>query len=215
MRAYVDQLGTGQPYIACNGAELLNPDHTEISSVMFTLAQARALVCYLVDKSFYTQVYRGECFYYARECDINRQYAAHTGLRGIAVGDLLSFLDFPTSKVLSINTPQAVEALIPQLRAEFPEAVFTISKPHFLEAEPAGVSKGAAVERLSAMLGFAPEHTMVFGDSLNDISMFGFTQHSVAIANARPEVIKAARYVTEKTNAQDGLAHFIKDHILS
>ncbi|MBN1778036.1 MAG: HAD family phosphatase [Clostridiales bacterium] len=215
MRSFVDLLNTGQPYIACNGAQLMNPDHSEIWSVMFSPEEARELVRYFVSRDFYTQVYRDDRFYFAETCEINILYSRNTGMRGEAVGDLIQFLDFPTPKVLSVSTPQAVAALYPIIQADFPGVSFTISKPHFLEAEPGGVSKGAALRRLSGIMGFSPEHTMVFGDSLNDVSMFDFTRHSVAMANARSEVIQAARYVTDKSNAEDGLAHFIKDHVLT
>ena len=215
MRPFVEQLATSYPYIACNGAQILNPDHTEIFSVMFTPQQARALVRYFDEKGFYSQCYKGDYFYYAQPCEANERYAAQTGMKGKAVGDLAAFIDFPTPKVLSLNDPEEVARLYPLIQADFPEISFTISKPYFLEAEPMGVSKGAAVQKLGEILHFAPERTMVFGDSLNDISMFDYTENSVAIANAREEVKRAARYTTELPNTQDGLAHFLAAHVLN
>ena len=215
MRRFIDQLNTGQPYIACNGAELMNADHSEIASSMFTPEQTRTLIRYFLDKGFFAQIYRGNNFYYTEETEISRVYARSTGMDGVAVGDLVAFADFPTPKVLCINTPEAVDALYPHIQADFPDVSFAISKPHFLEAEPKGVSKGAAIRQLSELLGFSSEHTMVFGDSLNDISMFGFTRHSVAMANARYEVKRAAGSVTPLPNTQDGLAHYLKDHVLT
>ena len=215
MRPFVNQLNTGLPYIASNGAQLMSPDHTEIASSTFTPAQARELVRYFQDKGFYVQCYRGDYFYFAEEGEANRGYTAQTGMQGKAVGDLLSFIDFPTPKVLSMNTPGEVEALFPIIQSDFPDVSFTISKPHFLEAQPQGVSKGSAIRQLGDMMGFTPEHTMVFGDSLNDIEMLGYTPHSVAMANARNEVKQAARYITPLPNTQDGLAQFITENLLS
>ncbi len=214
MRPFVDQLNSRQPYIASNGAQLMNPDHTEIESISFTPGQARALIRYFQEKGFYTQIYRGDYFYFAEPSETNRRYSAQTGMPGQAVGDLIAFADFPTPKVLSVNTSQEVEKLYPIIQADFPDVSFTISKPWFLEAQPMGVSKGSALLRLSEMLGFAPERTLVCGDSLNDVSMFDFTRHSVAMQNARGEVLRAARYVTEFSNAQDGLARFLQTHVL-
>jgi hydroxymethylpyrimidine pyrophosphatase-like HAD family hydrolase len=113
-----------------------------------------------------------------------------------------------------MSTPEEVEKLYPIIRAEYPEYSFTISKPYFLEAQPHDVSKGSALRRLSGIMGFTPDSTMAFGDSLNDISMFDFAVHSVAMMNARDEVKQAARYVTELPNTQDGLAHFLRTHVL-
>lgn len=215
MRPYVDMLKNGLPYIACNGAQLMNPDHSEIVSSMFTPEQAREIVRYFDSKGFYAQVYRGDYFYFSKTCDASISYTRQTGMKGQEVGDLVAFIDFPTPKVLSIHTPEEVNALFPVIQTDFPQVSFAISKPYFLEAQPEGVTKGSALERLSKIAGFSPERTMVFGDSLNDISMFDFTRHSVAIANARSEVKQAARYVTEFPNTQDGLARFVQTHVLS
>jgi len=215
MRPYVNQMNTGLPYIACNGAQLMNPDHTEIVSHMFTPAEAQALVRYFQAKGHYVQYYRGDYFYYAEETQTNRHYSTQTGMPGKAVGDLIAYLDFPTPKVLCVSNPEAVVALYPVIQADFPDVSFTISKPHFLEAQPKGVTKGAALQQLSGILDFSPEQTMVFGDSLNDIEMLSFAAHSVAIANARDEVKRIARYVTPLPNTQDGLAHFVEDKLLS
>lgn len=215
MRPFVDRLNTGQPYIACNGAQIMRPDHSEIFSSMFPPEQAKELLRYFARKGFYTQVYQGEYFYYGNDSSTGRLYSRQTRMQGKAVGDLAAFLDFPTPKVLSISTPEAVDALYPVIQKDFPEVSFAISKPNFLEAQPKGVSKGSALKRLSELLGFSPERTMVFGDSLNDVPMLAFTVNSVAMKNARPEVIQAACYVTGQTNAHDGLARFVEDHVLS
>lgn len=214
MRPFVDLLNLSLPYIACNGAQLMNPDHTEILSITFTPEQAHGLIRYFTAKGFYTQVYRGDYFYFAKHSETNERYSQQTGMQGKAVGDLIAFLDFPTPKVLSVSTPEEVEKLFPIIQAEYPEYSFTISKPYFLEAQPHDVSKGSAMRRLSGILGFTPESTMAFGDSLNDLSMFDFAVHSVAMINARDEVKRAARYVTELPNAQDGLARFLRTHVL-
>ena len=214
MRSFVDQIATGQPYIASNGAQLMNPDHTEIISHLLPPGQARALVRYLQDHGFYTQVYHDDNFCFAEYCEANRHYATQTGMQGKAVGDLIKFLDFPTPKVLSISSPSEVEKLFPVIQADFPDISFTISKPNFLEAQSGGISKGSALQYLSGILEFAPEHTLVFGDSLNDVSMLDFTENSVAMINARDEVKRAARYVTERPNTQDGLARFVREHVL-
>ncbi len=215
MRPYVNQLNTGLPYIACNGAQLMNPDHTEITSTMFAPEQARELVRYFQARNLYVQYYNEDYFYYAQETEANRYYALQTGMVGKAVGDLAAYLNFPTPKVLSVSTPEEVEALYPVIQKDFPTVSFTISKPYFLEAQPMGVNKGSALQKLSGILGFAPENTMVFGDSLNDLEMLGFAAHSVAMANARDEVKRATRYSTALPNTQDGLAHFVEEQLLS
>jgi hydroxymethylpyrimidine pyrophosphatase-like HAD family hydrolase len=102
---------------------------------------------------------------------------------------------------------------MPLAQTAFPDASFSVSKPYFLEAEPPEVSKGAALRRLAKVLSLSPERTLVFGDSLNDITMLGYATHSVAMGNARDEVKRAARHVCG-TNAEDGVARFVAAQVL-
>ncbi len=213
MQPFVRQLNTGMPYIACNGAQLVNADHTVRETLSFSPAQARAIIRYLSTCGFYVQCYRDDTFYYEEECEASRNYRRSSGMNGQPVHDLESFVDFPTPKILSVSTPEEVARLMPLTQAAFPDACFSVSKPYFLEAEPPEVSKGAALRRLAKMLSLSPERTLVFGDSLNDITMLGYATHSVAMGNARDEVKRAARHVCG-TNAEDGVARFVAARVL-
>ena len=79
-----------------------------------------------------------------------------------------------------------------------------------IEITDAKAQKGLALNYLIAELGYVPHEVMVFGDSLNDLSMlsmdFGAT---VAMGNASVEIKRTAKYVT-KTNDELGVAHTIE-----
>jgi len=213
MLRFMLELNTGLPYIACNGGELVNPDHTVMQSFDFTPEKAREIVHYLREHHFYTQCYRGNHFYYDVECDASVSYKNSSHMNGHAVSDLEAFIDFPTPKILSVQTPEEVARMYLVIQTVFPDVGFTISKPYFLEAQPEGISKGSALHRLAGLLGLSPEHTLVFGDSLNDVTMLQYAVHSVAMGNARDDVKSEARYVCA-TNAEDGVARFIEQHVL-
>lgn len=53
-------------------------------------------------------------------------------------------------------------------------------------------SKGNALASLQKELGISPEETMVFGDNMNDLSMFRQAKYSYAAGSARQEVKDAA-----------------------
>jgi len=214
MQPFVRQLDTGLPYIACNGAHLVNADHTVRETVAFAPEQARAIIRYLRENGFYVQCYRDETFYFDAECEASGNYRRSSGMHGKAVGDLETFVTFPTPKLLSVQTPAEVARLLPLITKAFPAAAFTVSKPYFLEAEPPNVSKGSALRKLAETLRLSPERTLVFGDSLNDLTMLGYATHSVAMGNAREEVKRAARHVCG-TNAEDGVARFVDEHVLA
>lgn len=215
MLPYLKRLNTGCPAIGCNGAQLISPELTLMRCLDFDASLARELCAFMEENSMYVQVYKDEYFYYATECDSAKQYKKSSGMMGKAVGDLQKFITFPTPKVLGITHPEEVARILPIAQEHFKgRAAFSVSKPYFLEAEPPEVSKGNALKELSKIIGINPETTLVFGDSLNDLSMLAFTPNSVAMENGRDEVKAAARYICQP-NHQDGVARFIEEHVLN
>lgn len=76
-----------------------------------------------------------------------------------------------------------------------------------LEIFPPGVNKAAAVVALKESCG--ADRLVVFGDSLNDLSMLAVADVAVAMGNALPEVKEAADIVIEP-NYTDAVARFIE-----
>ena len=59
------------------------------------------------------------------------------------------------------------------------------------------VDKGAGIEKLMDMMGADPKDAGVFGDGLNDITMFRKPFFGVAMGNARPVIKERADYITD------------------
>lgn len=59
-----------------------------------------------------------------------------------------------------------------------------------------------------------PDEVLVIGDSMNDLSMIKQFKHSVAMANAIPEIKQHASYITEETFINHGV-HEIFEKVLS
>jgi Cof subfamily protein (haloacid dehalogenase superfamily) len=78
-----------------------------------------------------------------------------------------------------------------------------------VELGPAGADKGTGLRWLCAHLDVAAEDVLVFGDEINDLSMFAFAGRSVAVANAAALVLDAATDIA-MSNDNDGVAHFIE-----
>lgn len=76
----------------------------------------------------------------------------------------------------------------------------------YLEIFTAGTSKAAAIHQLAQQVGAT--RVVVFGDNRNDIAMMQAADHSVAVANAFPEVRAAATEVIGP-NTADSVAHWI------
>ncbi|MCR5123262.1 MAG: HAD family hydrolase [Ruminococcus sp.] len=79
----------------------------------------------------------------------------------------------------------------------------------WLEIMPKGVTKAAAVVQLKEMLGC--DRVVAFGDAINDLDMFKQADECYAVANAAPELKKAATGVIG-SNEEDGVAKWLKDN---
>ena len=98
------------------------------------------------------------------------------------------------------------------LAARFPELVLTRSTPNNVEINHALAHKGEALRRLADRLGFGLACCMAFGDGLNDLTMVRDAGFGVAMSNAAPEVLAAAKHVT-LSNDDDGVAAAIEKYL--
>jgi len=64
-----------------------------------------------------------------------------------------------------------------------------------IEISRIGVSKGGVIDELARGWGIDPSEAIAFGDMPNDLEMFRWAGHSVAMGNAEPEVKLAATEV--------------------
>ncbi|MBQ8961709.1 MAG: HAD family hydrolase [Ruminococcus sp.] len=78
----------------------------------------------------------------------------------------------------------------------------------YLEVFSGNASKASGIAYLRERYGF--ERVVSFGDNLNDLPMFSASDVSVAVGNARPEVIAAADFIAPP-NTEDGVAKWLLD----
>ncbi|MEV4786354.1 HAD family hydrolase [Streptomyces tuirus] len=84
-------------------------------------------------------------------------------------------------------------------------ATVTMSGPGTVELQPCGITKATGLALAAEHLGLRPADTIAFGDMPNDIPMFDWAGHGVAMANAHPELKAVADEVT-LSNEDDGIA---------
>ncbi len=80
----------------------------------------------------------------------------------------------------------------------------------YLEIRKAGSNKGKGLKRLLKHLNIKAEETAVLGDWYNDITLFQTKAFKVAVANAIPELVQMADYVTKGSNNESGTAEFLE-----
>ena len=92
------------------------------------------------------------------------------------------------------------------------ESVATLthsSADGLLEISAAGVSKATTLADYAAEHGIGRRSVIAFGDMPNDLPMLEWAGHSVAVANAHPEVLAVADEVTA-SNDDDGVAQVLE-----
>ncbi|CAL9494763.1 HAD family hydrolase [Streptomyces pilosus] len=81
----------------------------------------------------------------------------------------------------------------------------TMAGEGIVELLPLGLSKATGLSLAARRLGVKAAGTIAFGDMPNDLPMFAWAGHSVAMANAHPDLRAVADEVTA-SNEEDGIA---------
>lgn len=164
---------------------------------------------------FYSEVYTPDTIYYRRLTEWTKLDVDLCGLKGEQVEDYDNFLKQGFTKMLVPGEPAALQGLQKTLREEFGDrAVIFVSKPYFLEILPPNCGKGEAITWLANYIGIDPKTTMAFGDSMNDESMIRQCGYGVVMKNGLQEMKDIADFVTEKTNVEGGVGHFLRKYVL-
>ena len=122
-----------------------------------------------------------------------------------------------TFKIVYMGSKEQIFSLSEHLQACFGTLFeFKISPENYTEGyfltilHPLG-DKAHGLQRLSDYLDTDLKDITVFGDSINDIGMFRLAGTSIAVSNALDETKAVANIVLNKSNDDDGVAHYLKD----
>lgn len=86
----------------------------------------------------------------------------------------------------------------------------TLQGYYNLEVLKKGISKKTGLQHLANHLGLKKNEVLVMGDWYNDRDLFEFGGLNIALQNAVPELKAKANYITEFTNDEEGVAHFLQ-----
>ncbi len=161
------------------------------------------------------QVYDASTIYASEDNKWTQVDAQLSGLRLEIVNDFSSFMENGHPKMVVPADPADVEKFTPFLREQLKgRAEIFISKPFFLEIMPPDCGKGEALEWLASGLGIPQSKTMAFGDSMNDETMIRKSAYGVAMCNGLEYIQDAAKFVTRRSNNEDGIADFLEEFVL-
>ncbi len=136
-------------------------------------------------------------------------------LKALAGFPYLQRQNVPQERRCSFLSSEA--GVTPALRAAVEDlgCDLLFSAGRYLDVLPRGVGKGSALRRLVQAAGFDPEHVVVAGDTLNDLSMFEAGFRGIAVGGSEPALVERIRHIRHAYIADgqgcdgilDGLAH--------
>ncbi|PWG00224.1 HAD family hydrolase [Levilactobacillus bambusae] len=175
-----------------------------------TVRQVLALIpnsrCRLFFFSVTTLYYTGQEPPYADQANIIRLSSLHT----VPVTHMIPAMQTGITNGVITGDPMDLKALATQIRLTT-NLHLSSSGDHNLELIPNGIDKGTAVKAIQKATRIDAAHTFAFGDGLNDLGMFQAADLSVAVANAKPEVKAAAKFIAPAVT-ENGLAKFLLNY---
>ncbi|MFJ4920569.1 HAD family hydrolase [Streptomyces sp. NPDC088725] len=134
-------------------------------------------------------------------------YRTHDGpLASVSVDDPEQMWASPLNKVYVQHPDLDDDALTRAARATVGGLVDVVmAGPGIVELLPLGLTKATGLSLAARRLGVTKADTIAFGDMPNDIPMFGWARHGVAMANAHEELKAVADEITA-SHDDDGIA---------
>jgi Cof subfamily protein (haloacid dehalogenase superfamily) len=214
VRPYALQAALDEPVVCYQGAVVAEPQSGKwLRHVPIPLDLAREAIRALHEEGFGMNCYVEDELYVAEMTPEARQYADFQNIELHAVGDVLSWLSEPPTKLVVIDDPVVLDGLEERMKARFDGRMY-ISKslPYFLEFAAPGVTKAAGLHFLAQHLGFVAERTIACGDGENDIELVEWAGYGIAVENAHHRVKAVADLVCPPVD-EEGVAQVLEAYL--
>jgi len=200
------------PMINYNGALVYDPPagrvllHTPVA-----LQVARGIVD-LARRTYADVLVSAEVLDHWYTDHLDQTYVTETGrlFKPDVVAPIETWLTEPVTKLLLLGSPEEIGPLGRLIAREFRfQVVVMQTEGQLLQIMHPTVSKAQALRTVAGELGVHREQVMAIGDNANDVEMLRWAGIGVAVANAAPEAIEAANWVTDHHD-RDGVAKAIR-----
>ena len=115
----------------------------------------------------------------------------------------------PPIKIIAISNDISKLENAAKLLLENKSISVTSSGANNIEIMHKNATKGEALKEIAKIYGINLENAVAIGDNLNDQAMLDIVGYSVAMKNGNIKLKEQAKYVTEKTNSEGGVADTI------
>ena len=158
----------------------------------------------------------GDIRYTSKSTPETRAHARLFGETEIEI-DLESFLQDRTVNKLIIYSDPAYQPKVIERSKSFRRydcIGFSTANNLFEYCDPV-INKGYGIEKLCKHFGVNLENCVAFGDEANDIQMLEKVGMGVCMKNGCDAAKAVANVVSEYTNDESALGHFLKEHVLN
>ncbi|GIQ67861.1 HAD family phosphatase [Xylanibacillus composti] len=209
------QLKLNVPLISYQGALIKNlEDDTVLYERHVPKEAVQHLFEYAERHRLHIQAYVDDELYVKEDNEKIQAYSRLSDVPYRIEPDLGKLSSLPMPKVIIIDEPDKLDAMVPELANQLGDQVhITKSKPNFLEFMHKEGTKGHAVAYLAEHFGCTLSEVIGIGDSWNDKEMLEVAGLGVAMGNAVEPLKEIADFIT-RTNNEDGVCHVVETFIL-
>jgi len=214
VRRYAREAGIDDPVVCYQGAVVAEPASGRwLRHEPIPLELARETIAVVNEEGFGLNCYVGDELYVAEITPEAERYAGFQEIELHVVGDLLTWLQEPPTKLVVIGDSQILQGLKKRMVARFGGRLYiSTSLPYFLEFASPNVTKAAGLEFVAEHLGFSRERTVAFGDGENDLELIDWAGFGVAVDNAQGLVKERADFVCPSVD-DEGVAQVLEAYL--
>ena len=211
-RRVAGRLGIRRPIVCYQGAMVADPtDGSILVHRPIEAPLAREILSAMPEEhARRSNLYVDDELYVWEENEATVRYSQVAGVPMHVVGDTTKWLERPTTKIVTVGTPETMDVLRDAMQPLFGSRAFVAkSLPYFLEFSAPGVSKASGLALVADLLGFTAEQAIAVGDAENDREMLEWASLGVAVANADERLIGEADAVIPSVH-DDGVAQLLE-----
>ena len=215
MKILIDALQLEHPISAFNGGLFVQPDLSVIRERRIPLEVVPSVIEILTNGGLDTWIYT------ATDWRVTNRHGPHVDREEWTVKfppRVVPAFSDGLDRVIKIvgvsDEPEAMVSCITRLQQTLGQRVSAaLSQPYYLDVTHPDANKGEVVSVLSEWLHIPTRHIATIGDMPNDVLMFERSGTSIAMANANPDVRRAATFMTS-SNTEEGFASAMERFIL-
>jgi hydroxymethylpyrimidine pyrophosphatase-like HAD family hydrolase len=207
-----EALGTALPTVCANGAVLYDPVSDTVRDARPLAPEVLAEVCGRLRRDVPGAVFAVEIDGGRRmRHESGYQVRAELDVALVGTAELPDLLAEPAVKLLVRGVGMDGDAFAAEVAALTAGLVEVTHSSHsaLVELSARGVTKATGLRVAAGEYGVPPARVLAFGDMPNDLPMLAWAGHGVAVANAHPAVLAAARETTG-SHADDGVAAYLE-----